>query len=156
AINDLFKSIRAAHTSPSRNHFRHVREQEATSRWSAICFTYKSTPAFLEPATTVTEFLCGYLLLVEHEDHVAIFTSRLTLPSSFKSRHLAPVPMTRVEAATAKQDAVFQKLRLRNMSISQYAMRNKTLEAGDLANVVGPAGSRRYVPQAYTAALDGT
>lgn len=156
AIDDLFKSVRAAHTSPSQNHFRHVREQVATSRWSAICFTYKSTPAFLDPGTTVTELLCGYLLLVEYESHLAVFSSRLTLPSSFKSRYLAPVPMTRVEAATAKQDAVFQKVRLRNMSISQHAMRNKTLEAADLANVVGPAASRRYVPQAYTATLDGT
>jgi hypothetical protein len=35
------------------------------------------------------------------------------------------------------------------MSVSKHAMRNKTFEADDLQDVVGPAGANRYVPQAY-------
>jgi hypothetical protein len=49
--------------------------------------------------------------------------------------------------AVARKDAVFEKIRLRNMSISKDVMRSKTFEAADQSNVVGPAGANRYVPQ---------
>ena len=94
-------------------------------------------------------------MLIEYHGYVAVFASRLGLPTAFKSKYLAPVSANRVESAIAKQGAVFKKMRMRNMSVSPYAMRNKTLEAADLANVVGPAGSRRYAPQTYTVGLGG-
>ncbi|MER8976071.1 hypothetical protein [Mesorhizobium sp. M0800] len=81
---------------------------------------------------------------------MAIFKSRLEVPAAFAARYLRRVPPARVDVAVARQDAVFEKIRLRNMSLSKYAMRNKTFEADDLRNVVGPAASRRYVPQGYT------
>lgn len=52
--------------------------------------------------------------------------------------------------AVARKDAVFEKIRLRNISISKDVMRSKTFEAADLSNVVGPAGANRYVPEGYT------
>ncbi len=60
-----------------------------------------------------------------------------------------------MEGAIARENAIFQKMRMRNMSVSPHVMRNKTLEAPNLANVVGPAGSRRYAPQTYTVSVDG-
>ncbi|MYI70651.1 MAG: hypothetical protein F4103_18585 [Boseongicola sp. SB0673_bin_14] len=60
-----------------------------------------------------------------------------------------------MEGAIARENAVFQKMRMRNMSVSPHVMRNKTLEAPNLANVVGPAGSRRYAPQTYAVSVDG-
>ncbi|WP_236736249.1 hypothetical protein [Agrobacterium tumefaciens] len=155
AIDELFSKLRSAHNVTARNIFKHKRQVISKSRWSAICFKYESSPAFLKATTTVKEELCGYLFLVDYAGYVAIFSSRLSLPSSFKSEYLTGVDASRVEAAIATQDAVFQKMRLRNMSLSQFAMRSKTLEAADLANVVGPSGSRRYAPQGYTVQVDG-
>jgi hypothetical protein len=60
------------------------------------------------------------------------------------------VTAERVDAAIARNEAIFEKIRLRNMSVSKHAMRNKTFEADDLRNVVGPAGASRYVPQSYS------
>ena len=155
AIGDLFTELRVAQPAASNAIFRHVREAVGNARWSALSFLYDSTPAFLDSTTNVRERLCGYLLLVEYGRHVAIFGSRLSLPSKFKTTYLAQLPATRVESAIAKQDAIFHKMRMRNMSVSRFAMRSKTLEAADLANVVGPAGSRRYAPQAYSVIVDG-
>ncbi|UFI04662.1 hypothetical protein [Roseibium aggregatum] len=101
------------------------------------------------------EKLCGYLMLVEYQKHVVVFSSRIGLPAAFKSKYLGPVAASRLEGAIARENAVFQKLRMRNMSVSPHVMRNKMLEAPDLANVVGPAGSRRYAPQTYTVSVDG-
>ncbi|SCB52352.1 hypothetical protein [Rhizobium lusitanum] len=155
-IGSLFDNVRAAHvTKSSRNIFKHLQVKAGNTRWSALCFKFSSAPSFLISTTTVREELCGYLLLVEYKGHLAVFSSRLGLTSAFKSEHLASVAMADVEAAVAKVDAVFQKVRLRNMSVSPFAMRSKTLEARDLTNVIGPSGSRRYAPQAFTVEHEG-
>ena len=155
AIEALFVRLRANYNVSAHNIFKHTREVQGTARWSAICFTYEAPPSFLAPATDVRETLCGYLLLVEYQGHAAVFSSRIGLPASFKTRFFSPVPVERVEGAIAKGDAIFQRMRMRNMSVSQFAMRNKTLEAPNLATVVGPSGSRRYAPQTYTVTMNG-
>lgn len=123
--------------------------------WSAIAFFENRDPIFLRPPPTdQTERTCGYLLLVEHRSFLAVFKSGLELPSSFKSYYLERVPYERVEAATAQEDAVFEKIRLRNLSPSKLVLRAKTLEAGDLSNSVGPSGASRFAPQSYSTRRD--
>jgi hypothetical protein len=155
AVEALFVMLRANYDVSAHNIFKHTREVQGTARWSAICFTYEAPPTFFNSTTEVRETLCGYLLLVEYQRHAAVFSSRISLPASFKTTHFLSVPVERVEGAIAKGDAVFQRMRMRNMSVSQFAMRNKTLEAPNLATVVGPAGSRRYAPQTYTVTMNG-
>jgi hypothetical protein len=81
------------------------------------------------------------LLLVEHGNHIAVFKSGLELPPSFKTRYLDRVPNEHVEAATAREDAIFEKIRLRNISASKLVLLSKTLEARDLSNSVGRSGA---------------
>lgn len=155
AMDDLFVKLRASHGATAQNEFKYTREQLDDVRWSAICFRYESPPSFLENTTGIRERLCGFMLLIEHQGYAAVLSSRLSLPSSFKTAHLSAVPTARVEGAIAKTDAVFQRMTMRNMSISPYAMRSKTVDAPDLANVVGPAGSRRYAPRTYSVVANG-
>ncbi|WP_247789441.1 hypothetical protein [Bradyrhizobium sp. 155] len=155
AIESLFVLLRANHGVTAHNEFKHTRQRLDGTRWSAVCFKYDSPPSFLEERTAIRESLCGLLLLVEYQGYVAVLSSRLSLPISFKTDHFSSVETTRVEGAIAKADAIFQRMTMRNMSISPYAMRTKTLEAQDLANVVGPAGSRRYAPRTYSVIADG-
>lgn len=152
AVVGLFRKVRAAHPSATNNLFEHRRVAigGGPSHWSAICFMYDRPPAFFAEGAGVNERICGFMLLVEHRGHVAIFKSRLEVPAAFATRYLGRVPPERVDVTVARQDSVFEKIRLRNMSLSQHAMRNKTFEADDLRNVVGPASSRRYVPQGYS------
>lgn len=149
AVEAAFRTIRSGQPSASQNHIYHRRAAAGAARWSALSFSYEQPPAFLVKETVARERVWGFVLLVEHRDHVAIFKSRLDLPAGFSTRYLGRVPAERVEVAVARQDAVFEKIRLRNMSLSKQAMRNKTFEADDLRNVVGPAGSSRYAPQGY-------
>ncbi|WP_421694405.1 hypothetical protein [Aestuariivirga sp.] len=154
-IDDVFIKLRASHSVTVHNEFKHTREQLDGARWSAVCFRYESPPSFLKDTTAIRESLCGFLLLIEYQGYAAVLSSRLSLPSSFKTAHLSAVATARVEGAIAKADAIFQRMTMRNMSISPYAMRAKTLEASDLANVVGPAGSRRYAPRTYSVVANG-
>ncbi|MGJ8586369.1 MAG: hypothetical protein ACSHXD_19945 [Marinosulfonomonas sp.] len=154
AVEEMFTALRKKYGTTAHNIFRHIREIHGNTRWSAICFEYEALPAFLDPASGVKEKLCGYMMIVEYQDHAALFSSRLSLPTTFKSRHLAPITMSRMEGAIARENAVFQKMRMRNLSVSPHVMRNKTLEAPDLSNVVGSSGSRRYAPQTYAVSVD--
>jgi len=149
-VDELFRQIRSAQPSASQNLFHHRRMRAGDAVWSAISFLYDRSPSFMLEEAAIHERVCGFLLLVEHRNHVAVFKSKLDLPAGFVTRYLVGrVPAERIDAAIARHDAVFQKIRLRNMSVSKHAMRNKTFEADDLRDVVGPAGANRYVPQAY-------
>ncbi|HUE80381.1 MAG TPA: hypothetical protein VMN38_12230 [Sphingomicrobium sp.] len=149
AVDDLFRKVRASHPSASQNLFQHRRVHEDGAIWSAISFLYERPVAFLDVASTVRERVCGFMLMVEYRGHVAIFRSHVELPAGFVTRHLSRVPVDRVDAAVAQQDAVFEQIRLRNMSLARHAMRAKTFEADDLRDVVGPSAANRYVPQGY-------
>jgi hypothetical protein len=153
AVDDLFRQVRAAQPSASQNIFHHRRERAGGVTWSALSFMYDRTPSFMQDEAGIYERVCGFLFLIEHNRHIAIFKSKLDLPAGFATRYLERVPAERVDAAIAKGDVVFQKIRLRNMSVSKFAMRNKTFEADDLQDVVGPAGASRYVPQTYAVRL---
>lgn len=154
AIDKMFRALRAQARQPSQNLFRANRVQLGDARYSAICFSHERDVSFLAPAAGVVERICGYVLIVEHGPHVAVFRSALELPSAFKTRFLGKIDNERIERAIARHDAVFEKLRLRNMSISPFALRSKTLESRDLENAVAASSASRFIPQAYSVRRD--
>lgn len=149
AVDGMFDALRAAQRNAQPDLFRHVRVEEGLARWSAIAFNYERKPAFFPDQDAVWEVVCGYLVLVEYGGHAALFRSRLDLTSGFKLSHLGKVASERVNAAIARPDAIFEKIRLRHMTLSPRALRTKTLESDDLSNAIGPASSSRYIAQGY-------
>ena len=150
AISQLFTTVRRNTTEPSRNLFREVRTGSGGAIYSVICFDFARQPSFLKPEADVWERIYGFLLIVEKEDLVAVVKSGLDLPSEFKSNYLEKLTGHQIEIAIAQENAVFEKLRLRNMSTSRFALRSKTLEANNLENNVPVSSASRFVPQAYT------
>ncbi|KDP95410.1 hypothetical protein ER13_02210 [Brevundimonas sp. EAKA] len=154
AVDGLFRDLRRQAIEPTQNLFRHDREDLNGVRWSAICFAYHRDPGFLDPPPRLKERVYGFLMLVEHQGKVAVLKSGLDLTAAFKARHLDRMDAERVEAALAHSDAIFEKMRLRNLSPSKHVLRSKMLESEDLRNVVGPAGGSRFAPQGYTLRRD--
>lgn len=150
AISRLFRALRNDSIDPSQNLFRHVNSTFEDAIWSAIAFFHDRRVSFLESATPVPrERVCGFLLIVEYRGHVAAFRHGFDLTPDFKTAHLSRIPSHRVQAATARADAIFEQMSLRSTAVSKHALRRKTLEADDLQSVVGSAGANRYVPQGY-------
>ena len=157
AIGTLFRTLRSNASESSKNLFRADRVAQGHSKYSAICFSFERSPAFLESEAKVVERVFGFLLIVEKGDLVAILKAGLDLPSTFKSDYLDKIGSERVERAIARHDAVFEKLRLKNMSTSKLALRSKTLEASDLENAVPTSSASRFAPQGYSVRRsDGT
>lgn len=124
AVDDLFTRIRAGQPSPSQNLMYHRRVRTGQAHWSAISFHYDRSPSFVTEDAGIRDRICGFVLLVEHRNHVAVFKSKLELPASFSTRYLGRVSAERIDLAVARRDAVFEKIRLRNMSLSKHVMRN--------------------------------
>ena len=150
AIVRLFGTLRNDSLNPSKNVFRHVKSTLDDAAWSAIAFFHEHRVPFLESeAPLPRERVCGFVLLIEYRNHVAAFRHGFDLIPNFKTDHLSRIPSHRVQAATARADAIFEQMSLRGTGVSKYALRRKTLEADDLQNVVGPAGATRYIPHGY-------
>jgi hypothetical protein len=150
AIEEFFREVRKRQESRKQNLMYHCRERHRDAIWSAISFRYLSHPPFLDESSKVKDLVAGYMLLVEYRDYLAVFKSRLEMPPYFPTKYLGRVPAERIASATARGEPIFEKIRLRHMSVSKNAMRNKTLEADDLRNAVPQGSSNRYAPQGYT------
>ncbi|ALJ29431.1 magnesium/nickel/cobalt transporter CorA [Stenotrophomonas acidaminiphila] len=150
AITALFRAIRGAHPSPSNNLFYFVRQPHGTSIWSALCFQFDKTPAFLPRSRAVIDRVTGYLLIVEHRDYVAIFKSQIDIPADFTKRYLQRIGAQDVDHGLTSKDSVFARVRLRHMTLSRFALRSKTLEGENLQNNVGMASSARFAPLGYS------
>lgn len=149
AIDTLFRTLRSNTSKPSQNLFFATRVAHDGTLYSAICFSFERTPAFLDGETRAVERIFGFMMVLERGDLVAIVKAGLDLPPSFKSEYLDRICDENVERAIARHDAVFEKLRLKNMSTSKLALHSKTLEARDLENTVSMSSASRFVPQAY-------
>src|SRR4051812_35039575 len=89
AVAKLFTDLRSDHENPSKAIFRHVKEKHGKATFSAIAFYYDRDPSFLDlPAGHERERICGYLLLVEYKDVVALFRSGLEVTPDFKTEYL--------------------------------------------------------------------
>lgn len=150
AVGTLFRTLRSNAKTSSKNLFHANRVALEHSRYSAICFSFERSPVFLDSEGSVFDRVFGFVLIVEKGNLLAIFKAGLDLPSTFKSDYLDKIGGERVERAIARHDAVFEKLRLKNMSTSKLALRSKTLEARDLENAVATSSASRFVPQGYS------
>lgn len=149
-IRQLFTEMRRTRRRPSNNLFAEVRILIGHARVSAICFSFERPPAFLAAAAAdVFDRVHGLLVLIERGELAAVITAGLELPSRFRSAHLGRVPNEKVERAIARQDAIFEQMRLRNMSASRLALRSKSFEARDLESVMPMASANRYLAQGY-------
>lgn len=147
AIYELFVQLRREALNAGQALFRIERARRGDARYSAICFAHDRPVPFLGGETM--DRVHGFLLLVEQGETIALFKAGLDVTSAFKRTFLEPLGRSRVERAIARHDAVFEKLSLRNMTTSPFALRSKILEARDLQNAIATSSATRFIPQGY-------
>lgn len=147
ALRSLLSDVHASSSNASRALFRVVRERVGGSLCSGICFAYDRPVPFLEGEQR--DRVRGYLLFIEYGDFVVLLRSGLDLTPAFRRDRLEAVERRAVERAVARSDAVFERLSLRNMTVSPLALRSKTLEGRDVENSVAILSAGRSVPQNY-------
>jgi hypothetical protein len=150
SIAALFRAVRRAQISASNNFFSFIRESHGGALWSSLCFQFDRTPAFLPGSDSMVDRVTGYFLIVEYRNHIAIFKSQIDVTPEFEKQHLKCVSPQEVDRGLISKDSIFDRVRLRHMSLSQFALRSKTLEGHNLQNNVGMASSARFAPLGYS------
>jgi hypothetical protein len=150
AITALFRAVRGAQISASNNFFSFSREPHGAALWSSLCFQFDRTPTFLPGSDSAVDRVTGYLLVVEYRSHIAIFKSQIDVTPEFAKRHLKRVSPQEVDRGLTSKDSIFDRVRLRHMSLSRFTLRSKTLEGPNLQNNVGMASSARFAPLGYS------
>lgn len=150
AITELFRAVRSSQVAASNNHFSFIREVSGAANWSGLCFQFERTPPFLPGTQTLVDRVTGYILLIEYRGHIAVFKSQIDVTPEFSKRYLQRMDPQAVDRGLTSKDSIFDRVRLRHMSLSRFALRSKTLEGENLQNNVGMSSSSRFAPLGYS------
>lgn len=118
---------------------------------SALCtlkvFQDKTIPPFLRALPKEfqkSEVLICYFLLIEIGNYIVLFTRHANGLSEFKNKH-TPVMGNSLAGALVTDDTVFTQMRMGNMSLNQFALRNKSYESDDLSKSMPTHGAGRHI-----------
>lgn len=132
--NYLLKAIKKIHTYQGENIF-----------YSICVFKYETKPTFInEPIENWNEVKLAYLIIVEFENYIVISKKNISGISDF-IKQLEPLDYKILSTIFINERTHFEKFSLKNMNISDRAIRNKSLEAVDLQENFSPLGAGSYV-----------
>ena len=118
---------------------------------SALCtlkvFQDKTIPPFLRDIPEnfqKSEVLICYFLLLEIDNYLVLFTRHANGLSEFKNKH-TPIMGNVLAGALVTANTVFTQMRMGNMSLNQFALRNKSYESDDLSQSMPTHGAGRHI-----------
>lgn len=161
SIEELFSSVAKEQVVLARK----VRVRETVHEKSVFCsllvVKMSAIPRFLNeadlPTSTkkaVMETKLGYLLIVEDDDYIVIVKKNVSHLSSFL-KTLEVIDGDVLSGILVKDTTEFQKMNLTNMNINDNGVRNKTVEANNLANVMSLFGANQNIATATRFVTDG-
>lgn len=118
---------------------------------SALCslkvFQDKTLPSFIKEIPSdyqKNEILICYFLLIEIGEFLVLFTRHVNGLSSFKNKH-TPIMGNKLAGALVSDSTIFTQMRMGNMNLNQYAIRNKSYESDDLSQFMPTYGIGRQI-----------
>lgn len=110
-------------------------------------FTDEIVPSFLKDLPLKfqnKERLICYFLLIEIGNFLVLFSRHANGLSSFKNKH-TPVNGLELAGSLVNEDTVFTQMRIGNMNMNQFALRNKSFESNDLSQSMPTFGVNRQI-----------
>lgn len=110
--------------------------EEKSAYCSLLLFSSKVVPSFMKMVKDnykEKECYIGYVLILELENYVIIFSRHANGVDEFKNNNkLTPINGSKLTSAIVKADTLFTQLKLGNMSLNPNALRNRSYEGNDL------------------------
>ena len=100
---------------------------------------------FLEPPLADTIY--AYIILILIDGYAAILSKSCANFSDVIEDTFEPIPPNLLNSALIQEGAEVQKLNLRNLAVSNHAVRTRSYEAADLKGIISPATARRAIPR---------
>lgn len=159
-ISNLFRQI-APITDREGRFLLNVRHSpatvEGTSIHYSICvFKFKTKPSFVDIATDEwMETKLAYFVLVEFEQYIVISKKNISGLTDFL-KTLNSIDYEVLSTLFIDDNTQYEKLGLKNMSLSDKAIRSKTMESNNLQENFSTVGSSNYIVDNLRLSTEGT
>ena len=144
-IRELFRVISATKTGNYLLNEIKIQLGSENIFYSICIFKYITKPTFIDkPLNTWFEEKLAYLLIVEIEDFIVISKKNISKIQDFL-KLLHPLDYEVLSTLFITDDTNFEKFSLKNLNVSDKAVREKTIEAIDLKENFSSLGANTYL-----------
>lgn len=143
---ELFRSVSSVKTGNYLLNSIKTRLNPNEDIYYSICvFKYITPPTFIdEPIDNWFEEKLAYLLVVEIEDFIVISRKNIGKLQDFVNQ-FKPLDYQTLSTLFVNDDTSFEKFSLKNLNVSDKAVREKTLEAVNLKENFSSLGANNYL-----------
>ena len=105
----------------------------------------------------LSDLIHALILVIQVDGHVAVLKKSCASVSEVIEKHLTPIKSSELTASFSDDEAEFQKISMRNMTVSERAMRSKAYEAADLKGLLSLHAAGRSIEHSllFRDAADG-
>ena len=148
-IKEIFRDATRGVNRVGRNLFEEEKKSYTLNNeiftYSICIFKYTTKPTFIEdPIESWMEVKLAYLIIIDLKNYIVISKKNISGISDF-IKQLEPIDYKVLSTIFINEDTHFEKFSLKNMNISDKAIRSKTMEALDLQDNFSTIGARSYI-----------
>ena len=145
-IKEIFKTVSSVKTGNYLLNSIRLRFNQNKDIYYSICvFKYTTKPTFIEEElTNWEEKKIAYLLIVEIGNYIIISKKNISKLQDFL-KPFKPLDYSVLSTLFVTDDTSFEKFSLKNLNVSDKAVREKTIEAIDLKENFSALGASNYL-----------
>ncbi|MCA5006372.1 hypothetical protein [Sphingobacterium bovistauri] len=145
-ITEIFRTVSSVKTGNYLlNSIRLKLNDDEDIYYSVCVFKYTTKPTFIEEElANWEEEKIAYLLIVEIEDYIVISKKNISKLQDF-IKQFKPLDYSVLSTLFVTDDTSFEKFSLKNLNVSDKAVREKTIEAIDLKENFSALGASNYL-----------
>jgi hypothetical protein len=121
-----------------------IREQDFTYIYSARVYPSVRPVHFIDE--DLEDRVYAFIILIEYHNYIAIIKKSCANITDLLKEHFTLVDSRELTGTFDDNDVEFQKIALRNMTISDRAMRSRAYEAADLKGLLSTHSAGRSIP----------
>lgn len=158
AINALFDAILAKHPGAVEVHPRILKRRRNVNGTSVassfLVFEFESEPTFLRGSGR-NDNRHGFILLVEIGTHLAVFKRHASSPDKLLDDYVEAIPYGVLSKLFMSSTAEYEKLSVKNMAVSDHAVRAASFEARNLVESLPFLQTHRSILHSVRVQSDG-
>jgi hypothetical protein len=145
-ITEIFRTVSSAKTGNYLLNSIRLKLNDQEDIFYSVCvFKYTTKPTFIEnEVDNWEEEKIAYLLIVEIEDYIVISKKNVSKLQDF-IKQFKPLDYSVLSTLFVTDDTSFEKFSLKNLNVSDKAVREKTVEAIDLKENFSALGASNYL-----------
>jgi hypothetical protein len=146
------KTLGSAFLVDQTNEAREL-ENGSQFRFSLRVFATERPVHFWEEP--LSDLIHALILVIQVDGYVAVLKKSCASVTEILEKYLTPIKSSELTASFSDDEAEFQKIAMRNMTVSERAMRSKAYEAADLKGLLSLHAAGRSIPYFFKLKLNG-